>query len=231
MRLPVTSFATYLIYDDSQQWRDVDHASSRFLKAIKGKTKKGYSYVHVRGAKQRLEDSNRADAYKWFAQMAADRLVTERINFQIGYAVVPFPNRTAFGTESVPEFSGQHLARELCAALAALGHKNVVVADILRYVVRQASAHDEGGTRDPKEILANLMLVAPCPSDRFCILVDDVLTSGGHLQAGAERLRGGGGRVWRALCAGRTRYVAPDDPFDVVTEELPDFSRAGPPPA
>jgi hypothetical protein len=60
------------------------------------------------------------------------------------------------------------------------------------------------------------------------VLVDDVVTSGGHLRACAAFLHNHGARVERAICAARSDHDPPDDPFGRRVDELPDFDMPTP---
>jgi orotate phosphoribosyltransferase len=55
------------------------------------------------------------------------------------------------------------------------------------------------------------------------VLVDDVVTSGGHLRACAAKLTVDGAGVPLAVCAGRTLYDQEKDAFEIVEESLKDY--------
>ena len=57
------------------------------------------------------------------------------------------------------------------------------------------------------------------------VLVDDVLTLGGHLRACAAKLREEGADVLLGLCAARADQIPAKDPFAVRCEILSDLSR------
>ncbi len=97
---------------------------------------------------------------------------------------------------------------------------NAQLVDALRQIAPIASAHKEGGTRDAAALYRNLRLVVPSVVGEV-VLVDDVLTSGGHLRAAAAMLVGAS--VEFAICAGRSRDTPADNPWELVHIELMDF--------
>jgi hypothetical protein len=56
------------------------------------------------------------------------------------------------------------------------------------------------------------------------ILVDDVFTQGGHLQAAAARLFEKKAVCQLAVCAGRTVLQSQSDPFLILHDSLPNFT-------
>lgn len=85
------------------------------------------------------------------------------------------------------------------------------------------SANVQGGTRNPEVLLKNLAVTGRVRGATV-VLVDDVLTSGGHLQACSALLRQHGAEVEMAFCAGRADDTQPDDLFAIRVEEIPDLA-------
>jgi predicted amidophosphoribosyltransferase len=224
LSLFVVSFASYLTDVTFQQWRPEDYDASKFIKAIKGDSLNKYAQVPVRGVRLRLENSNRADAVGWFAQMAADYLTKDfRLNPEASFGLVPVPSSDAVNKATFSRFPARDLANALAKELQQAGIKRVGLADVLRWTQKLPSARKAGGSRDAGVLLPKLVLTQKLTGFDFYIMVDDVLTSGGHLQACAALVRKNGGQLAGAVCAGRTRQIAVDDPFKPATEELEDL--------
>lgn len=61
------------------------------------------------------------------------------------------------------------------------------------------------------------------PEDYHVLLVDDVTTSGGHLQACAARLKKADIEVGSVICGGKTVYDQSRKAFDIYEEELDEY--------
>ncbi len=94
------------------------------------------------------------------------------------------------------------LAKALCEEIG----RDARVVDCLRWKKDLGSASKEGGPRDPETLFKNFASVEGLPRGCRVVLVDDVMTSGGHLQACAAKLRQAGATVLIAICGGRTTY-------------------------
>jgi predicted amidophosphoribosyltransferase len=144
--------------------------------------------------------------------------ILEEEGLHTGLVLIPIPNcscvlttessRTARLATEIAERSG--LVRE--------------VADVLRWNEVMPSASSEQGPRDPAELYPHLRLrQALGRSRRLHILIDDVLTTGGHLRACAAFLLAKGARVGLAVCGAKSDPVAQASPFERREDELDDF--------
>jgi adenine/guanine phosphoribosyltransferase-like PRPP-binding protein len=197
-------------------WTDEQHSVNQFVDAIKDRPIKGYGHVQLHGesTKREISSATRAQATGWFGQMAAQILNDHRV---VRAILVPLPNSDC--AVGVPA------SRTAALASAVASSSDAVVADILRWDQVWPSASEQGGTRDPAILYRRLTLVGriqPGP----CVLIDDVLTSGGHLRAAAHVLASLGADVVLAICAARADQEPTSHPFEMRIEEYEDFDPA-----
>lgn len=211
MALSVISFATYLT---REPWNDDDHHALKFVKAVKGKNFGGWAVVPVLGRNKELRAANADDAIDWFAELAAAEIVKLRVPSPVN--LVPLPNSSStVKNENVPRTAllAEHIAAKL---------KNTKVWDGLRWAKEMTPTH-QGGTRDPQTLYDNLVVTSNPPKGTL-ILVDDVFTKGGHLQAAVAKLGQKKAECKLAVCAGRTVLESQEQPFLVHREEVEDFT-------
>jgi hypothetical protein len=198
-------------------WTSEQLGVLRFVNALKRRDLDGTADVLIRAGqpKRRLEAQNASEAFDWFAEMVVPVLREELATTRV--VLVPIPDCGC--TEEVAESRTSALAIAVARRAGA-----VVVSDMLRWRRRMPSAGSGQGSRDPVSIYQNLRLRSGwSPVSRPYVLIDDVVTTGGHLRACAAFLDNHGGRVERAICAARSDQYPPDDPFQRRIDELPDF--------
>lgn len=225
MGLPVVSCCAYLTSVDGIGWRPCDYDAHDFIHAIKGRPINGFANIPVRGLVRRLDDTNLDHAIVWFGQMIAD--VARCYDLVTALALVPVPNsRSAVGGAEVPRTVA--LARALAWELNRLVPADAVVVDVLRWSETLVPAHTGSGPRDPRYLFDRCRVTGDLTAlrRRRIVLVDDVVTSGGHLQACAARLSRSGRRVELGIVAGRAGHLQVGEPFSVQVEEIADFVPA-----
>jgi predicted amidophosphoribosyltransferase len=216
MALRVVCFSTYRT-SIAGGWRGIDYDAHDFIDAIKDRDISGYSNVPLRGKWHRFDNTNRQDVIGWFAAMVPDYFTANPVDGLI--VLVPVP-----GSKIDVRSAGTPRTAQLAEAIAAAMDAPVAVADVLRQKAPIPSANEEGGTRDEAELLENLVLM-DAVKELPVVLVDDVLTSGGHLKACAAMLREAGADVLMAVVAGRADGAQVPDPFAIRTEDIPDYER------
>lgn len=213
MPLRVVCFCKYLC-DVDLEWRPDDYNAYKFIQAIKGRSLNGYAQIPVLGPVRRLTNSNLNSAIDWAGQIMADYF--RRRNINPPFALVPVPGRTCtVRSHDVPRTT------RLAEAIATRTGAGSQVADCLRWKKIQKAA-SKGGPREAEILYRNLTVIKPLQSVPH-ILVDDVKTSGGHLQASAAVLKEKGPKIRMAVCAGRTVYDQSGNPFEVSREVIEDY--------
>lgn len=205
MAIHVHSCAAYLA-SVTTEWRDEDYVTNRLIKAIKGEPFNGYARVTIGGAYCDLYSTDPAPAFRWFAEAANRKL--EPLLKPGWINVVPLPNSSA--TASVPfDFATAKLVRSMVN-----GKLTYRIHDLFRWKQPVDSAHRRGGSR-VASVLEPLLLLRERPREGPYLLVDDVITSGGHVQAAVRAIKREGGTVLYVLTAGRTVYEQLTDPFQL----------------
>jgi hypothetical protein len=212
MALSVISFATYLTRSDSP-WGDKDFHALAFVKAIKGKSFNGWADVPVLGRSERLNAKNAADAAGWFAELAAAEIA--KMGLPGPLILIPIPN-----SSSTVKNGKKPRTAALAEAIAAK-LKNAKVWDGLRWTKEMTPTHQEG-TREPQILYENLVVTSGPPKGTY-IIVDDVFTKGGHMQAVMARLAEKKAKCEHAVCAGRTVLQPQAQPFSIHRHVVGEF--------
>jgi hypothetical protein len=217
MPLPVGCCCSYLAGDYAGAAGHIFEAS-KYLKAIKAKKAvNGYAEIPVRGVRRRLTQENRDDALAWFGVQAADILADAGI--KPPYTLVPVPSgAAAIGTSIRPRTVLQALAIE-----REVGNDDVTVADIVRWDEPLKSAHEDG-PRFADQLYPHIRFTREPTKGARVVLVDDVLTSGGHFKAIRAALERKGARVVYGLCAARTVHEQVHDSWAIVNLTLEDWT-------
>ena len=219
MPLRVLSMMQYLTAQVDEM-RSSDYASLMVVKAVKGRPPGGRTTTLNFGeTAYTFGPTKPGPAVDLWTAWAAARL--KGIVRRGPVALVPVPNRnTVHGTS--PDFPTAQLAQRVADAVGP----RVNVSTELWWDQEMEPA-SEGGPRYAHQLYPHLVL-EESPAAGRRVLLDDVLTSGGHLKASAAKLREMGHDPQFAICCGRTAHEQLDNPFAVPVEELPDFDPADP---
>jgi hypothetical protein len=185
----------------------------KVIQAVKGRDVRGYAWVpNGDGTRFKLQESNRTAVFPWFGKLAATEIARRFPDLEI--CLVPIPHSDCIRGVEVSKAAtiARHIARR--------NNDLMSVWDGLRWVEANP-ASSQGGSRDAKELLGNLMCVEELPHGRLCIIVDDVSTSGAHFQAAEARMSREAAVVALALAVGQTVHDPVEDPFGWVETELP----------
>ena len=219
MSLTIVCFCGYFC-NNSMQWRSQDFDSYKWVQALKGRELNKYALVPVNGVKRRLSNDNLADAVKWFGIFVGDYLKKQGTNGP--FLVVPVPNSDCVAS-STKKPRTRRLAKAICDTL----DDGSTVLDCLRCKKDLGSASEDGGPRETAILYRNLVTLEDAlkdaDDDLSVLLVDDVTTSGGHLQACAAKLDSKGLSVNIVMCGGKTVYDQNNAAFHIYEYELDEY--------
>lgn len=180
MPLRVESMMQYLTAPVPEM-RDRDYASLMVVKAVKGRPPGGRpTTLTFSNTSYAFGPNNPGPAVDLWLAWAADRLQGQ---LPMGPLVlVPVPNATAVHG-SPPNFATALLAGRVANAVGP----RAKIATELWWDQEMERAH-EGGPRFAEHVFPHLV-AERSPERGPRVLLDDVLTSGGHLRASAAKLR------------------------------------------
>lgn len=199
-------------------WSDEQYCVSKFKSVLKDKPVKGYAFLPVVPGqpKRLLNAANVAMAFIWFGEMSGAWLDEKLISDPV---IIPIPS------SKCTLKTGESRTRRLADALQKRAGGDVL--DVLRFNKEYESTRN-GGSRNPEDIYPTYRLLDAVPSGRPIVLVDDVLTSGGHIRAAVTYLtRKGVTSPEIVACCGVSAEQAPSaTPFERKTRELDDYVDA-----
>jgi hypothetical protein len=202
-----------------EHMRRVDYDGLAFVSALKGRPRPN-QWATVRapdGSWRRIDQQHPEVASEIFAAWAKRQILQRQ--FQTPICLVPVPNKAALISAVDQPFATLTLAEQVAKQFK----RGVRVHAALRWRSELQRAGD-GGPRQAWELYPEMAFVAP-PSgtSKQVVLVDDVCTSGGHLQACAARLKTNGYIADYAVCGAKTFHEQQPDPFSVFSIQLDDY--------
>lgn len=206
-QLGVVTIAQYLT---AQHTKQSDFDATKFVKAVKGYEVRGHAVVPVCGRLEHLSEKNAHQALAWAAEMSSGAL--HKLGLTGPVALVPIPSSAT--TIALPRVRGRSHA--LAEALSFRNPHSFSVLDILSFRSEMVPSH-KGGTRDV-DLLRDAMIALPQRAhsvDPDVLLVDDILTTGGHFVAAWLTLHDLGWKVAGGFAVGRSQSYPEEDPFAV----------------
>ncbi|WP_294292056.1 phosphoribosyltransferase [uncultured Sphingomonas sp.] len=193
-------------------WTNKDYRARNLVKGVKREAFRGFSEWHVRATRQVLRVENTANGQAVALRVATSKLLDlfNAAGIAAGQ-LIPVPSSQTIAPGG--DYTGARLARAVSGIL-----QDVATTPVLYFDAPQPRAHD-GGARRWQDVLPHLRgntdgVRSPA------ILIDDVMTSGGHLRACARFLQARGIEVQHAFVVGRTVWQRPADMFSIPVEHL-----------
>lgn len=175
----------------TQQWWD----AHQFIKAVKEGAVNGYFHVPGPTGNTKINKNNVGEARRLFGRWLLDSLAQNAPGKQVALIPIPASDAVVGGTEPY-----RHTVA-LTQSLAGANH-NHEIHDILRFTeVMEKASH--GGPRKKGAVYCKLDVRGALPA-RPVVIVDDVLTGGGHMRACKRILEEQGGEVLFGIVCGRT---------------------------
>lgn len=178
-------------------WREKDWHARVIIKSVKGEDFNGHWDAKIEGVARRLDKSNKDETLALAAGIMAEKilsLVSEPVT------LVPIPNGSAC-VDGPQEFRTKRLADLIASNSKGLAD---VKAELL-WKIPKEKQHKTAGYRHASQFIPRLELAHT--SIRPIILIDDVVTSGSQMLAGAYLLRNAKADVLFGMAVGRTTEV------------------------
>lgn len=207
--LPVHYFAPYLSGEENGlKFRPFDYDAMKVVHCLKGKPIKGYVTIRVGDKVQSFTEAETPQLLEILARTLAVRinsLSLERVQ------IVPVPNSSAIG--NISTYRLLNFAHKVAARVPAS-----VLVDAFRWRGASTASH-KGGTRNSLVLRANLALIQK-PGPDPILLLDDVLTTGGHMAACYMMLKGVGRVPICGVTLARVHWEYSEPRFGWRVEEL-----------
>jgi hypothetical protein len=206
--MPIKAISLYTYRTRGAEWTAPQLAVLRFKEALKGEPIGKTEMLRVGDDDRPMGPENRADAFKYFGEMATEVIARELGTLRV--VLVPIPDSAS--TILVDACRTAKMAETMAVNSPA------IAADILRWSKEKLPAR-KGSTRDPVSLFGHLILHGKMKDlSRPYVLIDDLMVSGGHIKACAAFLRQNGATVNLAVCAARSDQHPPSDVFEERTE-------------
>ncbi|WP_090756096.1 hypothetical protein [Paracoccus chinensis] len=176
--------------------------------ALKGADFNGYADIRIRGKLHRISGQNTKPILDFFGWKIVKCLEVQ----PAGTAIFVLPSSGCI------DFGQDPKAARFVQAIVDAGCK-IPVAMPFHWSELMPKAAGGGGPRNSAVLQPKLRFLPP-PGIHRAILVDDVMTSGGHIRAAARIIRARGITPVGAICFARTMGVRPADILAPIHEEI-----------
>lgn len=208
MALWVHVHGGYPSYGGREDWADTDWDAMKMVKALKGLPfKRSATITSVTGQRVTFTENHRDPAFQLWGQWASAKLA------QIGLSEAIL---MAVPSSSCVTQGGDAKGKRLMTAIQRVSPKNIAIDGLWWTEAKEKAS--AGGSRDADVLKANLT-VRDGPQSTI-VLVDDVVSSGGHLLACARALRERGHTIEHALCVAQTVNSHPANMWAIESRDL-----------
>lgn len=192
------AFVGYASYDGVHDWNDAEHVAHKFIQILKGEPANGYARLPTGGGNTvKITSANPDAAFRVWGQWASARAAEAHPG---GAVLIPIPSSSCLAI-------GQDAKGRALAEAVARYSPGFDVLDALHWN-RELLKASKGGPRDVPTLFENLRVLVDLPK-RPAILIDDVVTGGGHAIACAQGLRRYGVAVAHVIAAAKTVKAPP----------------------
>lgn len=211
--IDVDYYCTYLTETNGVEWTNENYQAMNMVKAIKGDEFRGYISITTQGVEKRFY-SNDSDGFYKICHRPLLKIIKDKYAQPI--TIVPMPSSKTTD-ENCNNFRTKPIAERISKAIG----DNANCLPILLFKSPMPSSRG-GGNRSPYFIESQLKLNGK--TKRPIVLLDDVMTLGGHIKAACWKLHSDGMHVIGAVTFARTVKDNELKPLGPHTEVI-DISR------
>lgn len=193
MTLWAHCYSGYASYENAYSWGNDEHSAHKWVQALKGEPINGYAQLkRPNGQWIKITTAQPAGAFQIWGEWAAERV---KALLPAGGLLIPIPSSSclAIGTDK----KGKALADAVAQRAPGFDAVDAIHWD------QQFAKASKGGPRDEATLYKNIRVLNDLDK-RPVILIDDVVTGGGHAIACAKALRWAGHQVEHVVAAAHT---------------------------
>lgn len=187
-------YSGYASYEGAYSWGDEEHVAHKFVQILKGEPANGYAWLpRPDGTNVKISTALSHAAFNAWGTWAAAK--AEEIYPTGGALLIPIPSASCL------TIGADAKGNALAAAVASRSNGFRAVDGI--HWAEQLTKASKGGPRDVETLFKNVRIKTTLEKLPV-ILIDDVITGGGHATACAKALRYFGHQVEHVIAAART---------------------------